>query len=957
MEQQLRLGWRDGGGPLVQPADYSVDALPRKRDGSVDVDAVLDMQEAAADAERLQLMTRQKEVQHRIFLSHIQASKERAAAAGSDVVARPGPPLEGEEQLDTVTRPSSVLAGSSLSASSSSKSPINSLFSEGISIMVDGRTWKNVLLSDSPRGGQGEAILLVFGLQPGHPAKIEICVGPHAVSYAVGRARRVQERARRRSELESMLAEASGQGPVAREGERRDEYSITFWSAVLILSFTADARSLSKYASPARSRSNSPAASVALHSDLAPAAVKEAPVSAAHIARMAQLRGELSAAAETKSALSAEVRKARKEASRAESALRNEIEAVKRGLDRMSGTDHRSKQKVLALQESIRQANMQAEEAEEETKGVEAGLPEWKRKEDERTGELEETQKVADEKDSALQAVLKENADVLGSQQKELDQLIKKLTDITGQSDKLEAESIKPMLDEIKSLEEEIANVDNAPVDVYPDAVQHELRGARSAQFHPHSAGFTGRGGTHLGFTGRGGKGAGRYNRGGRGGKHVHNLSIGSDAMFDAGYQGPRSASQPLSGKFSAASSTSSFPLNPNKPEFVPSSVLLAQAQQQQQHQQQPYGQHQPQQSFSQREPEPAHPSPFSSIGTVPSPLNTFHSGPLPSASSFQPFSPIQPSPPASDNMHRPMDAPHSSSIASAMWPTGNADLASILPPLPNAGPARAPGVIGSNGNSPWASPMLAARRGSGLASHPSAPTIPSSGIASSTIGAEKDIWSNPASSRSGNNIWGPLSGFGSSALTNRPQEGSVGSGGSGAGTHPGRGLNGGGTAPGSSAGHHESLSSFSSIPGLATIPSPFSSAAPLASTFGPVGSGTASAPHSPVAFGVGRITGTAGPAALWDRSLREQRGSDSSSSGSHAGAGAGSPMRQGPPGAGAGAGGPQPAAISTAAGGTPDNLAAAAAAGARSPISPHATAAPSPLGMRHSEDAERGPA
>ncbi|KDN46302.1 hypothetical protein K437DRAFT_218107, partial [Tilletiaria anomala UBC 951] len=78
---------------------------------------------------------------------------------------------------------------------------------------------------------------------------------------------------------------------------------------------------------------------------------------------------------------------ARKDASRTEAALRNEIEAVKRGLERMSGTDHRSKQKVLALQESIRQANMQAEEAEREAKEVELGLDEWRIKEEEREEE------------------------------------------------------------------------------------------------------------------------------------------------------------------------------------------------------------------------------------------------------------------------------------------------------------------------------------------------------------------------------------------------------------------------------------------------------------------------------------------------------------------------------------------------------------------------------------------
>lgn len=84
--------------------------------------------------------------------------------------------------------------------------------------MVDGQSWKHVLMSDSSKNS-GEAIVVVFGLRPGHTAQIEICVGPEAVSYAVGRARKMLKRRR-------MANSAVGQNGRALAGEEASEQGL-----------------------------------------------------------------------------------------------------------------------------------------------------------------------------------------------------------------------------------------------------------------------------------------------------------------------------------------------------------------------------------------------------------------------------------------------------------------------------------------------------------------------------------------------------------------------------------------------------------------------------------------------------------------------------------------------------------------------------------------------------------
>ena len=530
-------------------------------------------------------------------------------------------------------------------------------------------------------------------------------------------------------------------------------------------------------------------------------------------AQISSLQLELQQASEARTTLGAEVRKARKEASRAESALRNEIEAVKRGLDRMSGTDHRSKQKVLALQESIRQASSLAEEYEEETVTVEGGLDEWKSKEELEDQRLEEVRAQAQEREDSLAAVMKETAEILNSKQKEVDKSEAKLAELQAQVDKLENGTLAAMLEELRSLEEEIEATNNAPIDISAEILQQQGQDGRGGlnQFGN---------GAHQGFPGVGGKLRGQGRGSGRfGGKRKHHAAVASMSGFshpssDSAGAGASTGGRSVSQPSSSASASTSFALNPHNPEFVPSSVLLAQAQEQQQQQRE--------QLHSSTNSPSHHNALLASRHEASSSIPNILTNTGGTLSTFQPFSPVRPSPPTSETQHSSpshfhanaaipfaeSQASSSSGMGVSRWPPTSAAIASVSSAM-DFPLATSRTAFSNAASSPWASPLLTARRGSGMLPASSsalnnASSSPSLSGPAPLNSGEKDIWSNPASSRSGNNIWGPLTGFGSSsALAGAGREGaaangsgSVDSGGSLGGHHRASNGSGSGAAP-----------------------------------------------------------------------------------------------------------------------------------------------------------------
>ena len=93
------------------------------------------------------------------------------------------------------------------------------------------------------------------------------------------------------------------------------------------------------------------------------------------IPTISPLESTLASTISLKDTLTLELKRARKDSQRQTAALQSEIDAIKRSLERSTPSDQRSKQKVLALQESVKKSDIAAVEMEEEIKIINETLP------------------------------------------------------------------------------------------------------------------------------------------------------------------------------------------------------------------------------------------------------------------------------------------------------------------------------------------------------------------------------------------------------------------------------------------------------------------------------------------------------------------------------------------------------------------------------------------------------
>ena len=242
-------GWPSDDGATV--VDAEEEAQRPVGDGSFD--SVVNREEDQEAQARLQRLRVQRDKQHQIFLQHVakarsgQASRptpgsrepscERGWQGSNGAIALSGGGESSAWEENAITSPSALVIPST-SAEDASISPVSKLFSEGVSIMVDGQSWKYVLMSDSNRN-PGEAIIVVFGLRPGVASRIDVCVGPEAVCYAVGR-----EQAKRKALLggSSTLGDANLSSASTATANRR-----TYRSGTAALEANSEA-----YENPAR---------------------------------------------------------------------------------------------------------------------------------------------------------------------------------------------------------------------------------------------------------------------------------------------------------------------------------------------------------------------------------------------------------------------------------------------------------------------------------------------------------------------------------------------------------------------------------------------------------------------------------------------------------------------------------------------------------------------------------
>ncbi|KAF8970466.1 hypothetical protein BDZ97DRAFT_1791569 [Flammula alnicola] len=165
--------------------------------------------------------------------------------------------------------------------------------------------------------------------------------------------------------------------------------------------------------------------------------------------RLNQLQHTLSAVNSERETLLASLKSARREAQKADSALRSEIDTLKRTSEKTAAAELRGKQKVLALQEAVKQAEELAEE-------VKRLGPELNARKEQKEAEHAKIKQEAERVRKEREEVEEKERKRLEAMKAELAGLTSKLEKLGGKREKLEANVIPDLEEKLKGVEKEI---------------------------------------------------------------------------------------------------------------------------------------------------------------------------------------------------------------------------------------------------------------------------------------------------------------------------------------------------------------------------------------------------------------------------------------------------------------------------------------------------------------------
>ena len=181
--------------------------------------------------------------------------------------------------------------------------------------------------------------------------------------------------------------------------------------------------------------------------------------------RIGQLRKQLSLLTAERDDLTSQLKLARRESQRTETALKSEIETLKRASEKHAAGEHRSRQKVLALQEAVKQASAAAGDIEQMVKVIEETLPGLSERAKEAQTVHNMVKEEAEKKCIELDDITHEDKKIVNELQGELTGVCTKLEKVTGKRDKLEKEVVPQLEERLQDLRREIEELERPPGD------------------------------------------------------------------------------------------------------------------------------------------------------------------------------------------------------------------------------------------------------------------------------------------------------------------------------------------------------------------------------------------------------------------------------------------------------------------------------------------------------------
>jgi hypothetical protein len=182
--------------------------------------------------------------------------------------------------------------------------------------------------------------------------------------------------------------------------------------------------------------------------------------------RLTQLQQMLNTLNAERETLTASLKSARRDAQKADAALRTEIDVLKRASEKHSSTDARARQKVLALQEAGKRAQAATAELEGLLQEVEGALPDIRKSKDEKERLYTEAKTNADIKKNELRCELEKERKHVEGLRADLVGLGNRLEKMHSKKEKLEAVTVPDLEEQLKELQREIEKVETESMEV-----------------------------------------------------------------------------------------------------------------------------------------------------------------------------------------------------------------------------------------------------------------------------------------------------------------------------------------------------------------------------------------------------------------------------------------------------------------------------------------------------------
>lgn len=175
---------------------------------------------------------------------------------------------------------------------------------------------------------------------------------------------------------------------------------------------------------------------------------------------VAQYKQTMVSISQEHESLMAQLKVARKESQRVENSVRGEIEALKKSGEKQSIPDQRARQKVLALQEAVKQTQSAVTEIEAQTKLIQEQLPRLQKEEAAVEAEHHSVQEVANKKATEVENAIKSDKRRISELQSEVTALSNRIDKLTTKRDKLSNDTVPDLEQQLADMRKEIEAVE-----------------------------------------------------------------------------------------------------------------------------------------------------------------------------------------------------------------------------------------------------------------------------------------------------------------------------------------------------------------------------------------------------------------------------------------------------------------------------------------------------------------